>query len=94
MVAVGIFCGIFFFYKFALSKDDLLLSNANTVIYDKDGNIYSKAQFNQVQKYFSISQAGGMNQGFDFELSLDFKELMDLRSRLLDCRAQGRCPRR
>lgn len=68
--------------------------NKNIKIYDKDGNIYSKAQFNQVQKYFSISQAGGMNQGFDFELSLDFKELMDLRSRLLDCRAQGRCPRR
>lgn len=68
--------------------------NKNIKIYDKDGNIYSKAQFNQVQKYFSISQAGGVNQGFDFELSLDFKELMDLRSRLLDCRAEGRCPRR
>ena len=47
--------------------------NRNIKIYDKNGKIYSKAQFNQVQKYFSISQSGGQNQGFDFELSLDFK---------------------
>lgn len=68
--------------------------NQNIVIYDKDGKKYSKKQFSQIKKYFSISQAGGVNQGFDFELSLDFKELMQLRSRLLDCKAEGRCPRR
>lgn len=68
--------------------------NRGIIIEDKDGKRYSKDQFKSIQKYFSISQAGGVNQGFDFELSLDFKELMELRSRLLDCRAQGRCPKR
>lgn len=68
--------------------------NRNIVITDKDQKRYSKDKFNSIQKYFSISQNGGVNQGFDFELSLDFKELMELRKMLLDCRAQGRCPRR
>lgn len=68
--------------------------NRNIVITDKERNRYSKDQFSNVQKYFSISQQGGEKQGFDFELSLDFKELMELRKRLLDCRSEGRCPRR
>lgn len=68
--------------------------NKNIVITDKDEKRYSKDVFKYIQKYFSISQDGGVNQGFDFELSLDFKELMELRKRLLDCRAEGRCPRR
>lgn len=72
----------------------LIHLNNNIVIEDKEGKRYSKDLFKNIQKYFSISQSGGVNQGFDFELSLDFKELMDLRSRLLDCKAQGRCPRR
>lgn len=67
--------------------------NKNIVITDKEQNKYSKNDFNNIQKYFSISQDGGVNQGFDFELSLDFKELMELRKRLLDCHAEGRCPR-
>jgi len=68
--------------------------NKNIVITDKDNKVYSKDVFKNIQKYFSISQDGGVNQGFDFELSLDFNELMELRKRLLDCRAQGRCPKR
>lgn len=68
--------------------------NRNIVITDKERNRYSKDQFSNVQKYFSISQQGGEKQGFDFELSLDFKELVELRKRLLDCRSEGRCPRR
>jgi len=66
--------------------------NRNIDIYDKNGKKYSKDLFKSIQKYFTISQAGGVNQGFDFELSLTYKELMVLRSRLLDCKAQGRCP--
>jgi hypothetical protein len=67
----------------------------NIVIYDKDTKKrYSKNQFKQIKKYFAISQQGGVGQGFDYELSLDLKELMLLRSQLLDCRAAGRCPRR
>lgn len=68
--------------------------NKNIIITDKDEKKYSKDVFKSIQKYFSISQDGGVNQGFDFELSLDIKELMELRKRLLDCRAEGRCPRR
>lgn len=68
--------------------------NNNIVIEDKNGKRYSKDLFKHIQKYFSISQAGGVNQGFDFELSLDFKELMELRSKLLSCKDAGRCPRR
>lgn len=68
--------------------------NRNIVLTDKNLKRYSKDKFNHIQKYFSISQSGGVNQGFDFELSLDFKEMMELRKMLLDCRAQGRCPRR
>lgn len=68
--------------------------NKNIIITDKDSKRYSKDVFKNIQKYFSISQDGGVNQGFDFELSLDLKELMELRKRLLDCRAEGRCPRR
>lgn len=66
--------------------------NRNIDISDKSGKRYSKDLFKNIQKYFTISQAGGVNQGFDFELSLTYKELMALRSRLLDCKAQGRCP--
>lgn len=66
--------------------------NNNIDIFDKDGKKYSKNLFKNIQKYFAISQAGGVNQGFDFELSLTYKELMELRSRLLDCKSEGRCP--
>lgn len=68
--------------------------NRNIVLSDKENKVYSKDVFKNVQKYFNISQHGGVNQGFDFELSMDLKELMELRKRLLDCHAQGRCPRR
>lgn len=68
--------------------------NNNIEIFDKTGKKYSKNVFSNVQKYFTISQSGGVNQGFDFELSLTYNELMALRTRLLDCKAQGRCPAR
>lgn len=68
--------------------------NRNIVLTDKDNNRYSKDQFSNIQKFFAISQQGGLNQGFDFELSLDFKELMELRKRLLDCNAQSNCPKK
>ena len=42
LVGIGIFCGIFFSDKFALSKEDLLLSKANTLVYDIDGNVIAE----------------------------------------------------
>ncbi len=68
--------------------------NRNIIITDKEAKRYSKDLFKNVQRYFSISQQGGENQGFDFELSLDLDELMLLRKKLLECKDQGRCPRR
>lgn len=65
--------------------------NKNIVIYDDEGKKYQKNQFALVRRYFSISQFGGVGQGFDVELSLDFKEMMELRKRLLDCRAFKNC---
>lgn len=68
--------------------------NRGITITDGNDKRYSKDVFKQVKRYFTISQAGGMNRGYDFELSLDLKELIELRSRLLNCHAEGRCPRR
>lgn len=68
--------------------------NRGITITDGNDKRYSKDVFKQIKRYFTISQAGGMNRGYDFELSLDLKELIELRSRLLNCHAEGRCPRR
>ncbi len=65
--------------------------NKNIVIYDDEGKKYPKNQFALVRRYFAISQFGGVGQGFDVELPLDFKEMMELRKRLLDCRAFKNC---
>lgn len=65
--------------------------NKNIVIYDNEGKKYLKNQFALVRRYFAISQFGGVGQGFDVELPLDFKEMMELRKRLLDCRAFKNC---
>lgn len=54
LVGIGIFCGIFFSDKFALSKEDLLLANANTVIYDKDGNVIAELSGDENREIISI----------------------------------------
>jgi hypothetical protein len=66
----------------------------NLVITDSSDKHYSKDQFSDIHKYFSIAQIGGVEEGFDYEMSLNFRELMELRSELLDCRAQGKCPKK
>ena len=68
--------------------------NRGIVIFDKDDHKYSKDDFKQVKRFFTISQDGGVNQGFDFELSMSLNDLMKLRQKLLDCHLEGRCPRR
>lgn len=68
--------------------------NRGITITDGNDKRYSKDVFKQIKRFFTISQAGGMNRGYDFELSLDLKELMELRNRLLNCHAEGRCPKR
>ena len=54
LVAIGIFCGIFFSDKFALSREDLLLSNANTIVYDKDGNVIAELSGAENREIISI----------------------------------------
>lgn len=61
---------------------------------DGDNKIYSKKVFEHVKNFFTIAQSGGLNHGFDFELSLDLKELLELRKELLDCKAMGQCPKK
>lgn len=68
--------------------------NRGITITDGNDKRYSKDVFKQIKRFLTISQAGGMNRGYDFELSLDLKELIELRSRLLNCHAEGRCPKR
>jgi len=68
--------------------------NRGITITDSNDKRYSKDVFKQIKCFFTISQAGGMNHGYDFELSLDLKELIELRNRLLNCKAEGRCPKR
>lgn len=55
LVAIGIFCGIFFSDKFALSKEDLLLSKANTIVYDRDGNVIAELSGDENREIISIS---------------------------------------
>ena len=54
LVVVGIFCGIFFSDKFALSREDLLLSNANTIVYDRDGNVIAELSGTENREIISI----------------------------------------
>ena len=56
LVGVGVFCGIFFSDKFALSREDLLLSNANTVVYDKDGNVIAELSGSENRRIISLDQ--------------------------------------
>lgn len=56
LVGIGIFCGIFFSDKFALSREDLLLSNANTVVYDKDGNVIAELSGAENRKIISYDE--------------------------------------
>lgn len=67
--------------------------NYDIKIIDKNKNTYSKEIFSQIREFQTVSQLGGVQEGFDVELSLDLKDLMKLRSRLLDCYAVAKCPR-
>ena len=56
LVCVGIFCGIFFSDKFALSQEDLSLSNANTVIYDKNGKVIAELSGKENREIISYDE--------------------------------------
>ncbi len=55
LVGIGIFCGIFFSDKFALSREDLLLSNANTTVYDKNGTVIAELSGDENREIITIA---------------------------------------
>lgn len=58
-----------------------------------EGLTFSISQFDGSTQYRSLSQAGGINKGFDVELELTLSELKQLRMKLLKCQAWGECRR-
>ncbi|KYG60385.1 hypothetical protein AZI85_13005 [Bdellovibrio bacteriovorus] len=58
-----------------------------------EGLPFSVSQFDGSTQYRSLSQAGGVNKGFDAELELTLSELKQLRMKLLKCQAWGECRR-
>ena len=50
----GIFVGIFFSDKFALTKEDLLIGDSNTIIYDAEGNVIAELSGKENRKIISI----------------------------------------
>jgi hypothetical protein len=55
--------------------------------------VLTKEQFSKVSEFYFIAQAGTQTEGFDYELPYTLKELMQLRSDVLNCQARGQCPR-
>lgn len=53
----------------------------------------SEKNFNQVQKFISISQDGGIEKGFDMTLGYSLDEMMELRKQLMSCQERGECRR-
>lgn len=56
LIMGGIFAGIFFSDKFALTKDDLLIGESNTIIYDSEGNVIAELSGKENRKIISIKE--------------------------------------
>ena len=54
LIFAGIFAGIVFSDKFALTKEDLLIGVSNTIIYDADGNVIAELSGKENRKIISI----------------------------------------
>ena len=55
LIGAGIFAGIFFSDKFAMSKEDLLISNSNTFVYDSEGNLIKELQGEENRKIITLN---------------------------------------
>jgi len=51
----------------------------------------TKTQFNKAQKFVFIAQSGTIADGYDYELPYTLRELMHLRTDILNCQFQGNC---
>ena len=56
LIALGVFVGIFFSDKFALTKEDLLIGNTNTMVYDSEGNVIAELSGKENRKIVSIDE--------------------------------------
>lgn len=54
LIGAGVFAGIFFSDKFAMSKEDLLISNSNTFVYDSEGNLKRELSGDENRKIVSL----------------------------------------
>jgi hypothetical protein len=52
---------------------------------------FNTRNFDQVQRFISISQDGGRQHGFDIDLPYSLDQLMGLRTALMKCQASGQC---
>ena len=55
LIGAGIFAGIFFSDKFAMSKEDLLISNSNTFVYDSEGNLIKEVTGDENRKIITLN---------------------------------------
>ena len=55
LIGAGIFAGIFFSDKFAMSKEDLLISNSNTFVYDSEGNLLRELSGDENRKIITLN---------------------------------------
>lgn len=55
LIGAGIFAGIFFSDKFAMSKEDLLISNSNTFVYDSEGNLIKELSGDENRKIITLN---------------------------------------
>lgn len=55
LIGEGIFAGIFFSDKFAMSKEDLLISNSNTFVYDSEGNLIKELSGDENRKIITLN---------------------------------------
>ena len=54
LIAGGVIVGIFFSDKFAITREDLLISNSNTIVYDAEGNVILELSGKENRKIISI----------------------------------------
>ena len=56
MAGAGIFAGIFFSDKWAITKDDLVLNKINTTVLDKDGDVIATVSGDEKRKIASLEE--------------------------------------
>lgn len=62
----------------------------NMILHSKT-QAYSVTQFQDIERFISISQLGGEENGFEMTLPYSLEDLMNLREKLLQCQNQHLC---